>query len=718
MMSQLIKILSILIVTSASDLIISINGQIVSSVVGSLCNKTAQCSSSCGKIIYCDGDKIPNEGVDCPASHPYCVTDVRADRCSNRPDPNNAACDDGQDSAADFFCTDIGYFPDPLNCRNYYICSYDPLTQDITPKLYTCPVNHIFNYANTKECYRYINPPASMCPNITCNGQASSYPIVHPRNRDYYYFCMPHPLKPDENRFLPIMFRCEEGWVFNGRKCVYDCSRRGNGRFSMSSSETNYYELSFLCATIQAQYCGNFPLKNVKCVSCTEFVICNGETQLGPKQSCHSTQRYCDSGKGNDFCSNTIDFNNLFCTTTQFKCTQPGYYPSPYNCREYFECYNIDTGGNEELIPQKRSCSDKQFYNSKTKLCTTLTSVAQCNTVSCNKDNVGFSPYKPDPQYYHFCTEDSSITDVVMLRCNDKETFTNAKGCRFHCPSIGRHAHEDKTRYYECRGLGVDNYDVENTKHCSGQLFDSFTAALLNIEPAAAEAETCKTDNFLECNAACDSFNFCNGAGSTPSGSQLCAAATPYCETTPTGAQCQATEGTVCKPAPLKSCTGIGYYPDLTNCSNYAVCGGDKTAPIITYTCPTGFYYSSKDTFCKKGLTCAKVTCPTTNSLVAPLAADPQYYYFCQPNKAPIVYKCKDNMEFKVGSGCTFVCPSEGRFNIDGKTYYFCYRDGTILKYSILACSETSTFDDTLKMCVGTPSEPETDPGTAPEGGI
>lgn len=96
------------------QLLATIEGQSV--IVGSACNKTAQCSTTCGKIIYCENEKIPNEGVDCPLSHPHCVSDVRADRCSNQPDPTRQECSNKQD---DFFCTDIGYFPGIYKFKAY-----------------------------------------------------------------------------------------------------------------------------------------------------------------------------------------------------------------------------------------------------------------------------------------------------------------------------------------------------------------------------------------------------------------------------------------------------------------------------------------------------------------------------------------------------------------------------------------------------------------------
>lgn len=58
---------------------------------------------------------------------------------------------------------------------------------------------------------------------------------------------MPHPMIPGDT-YVPIMFRCENGWTFNGRKCVYNCVREG--RFRVVGSDTQYYE----CNIVNGRY--------------------------------------------------------------------------------------------------------------------------------------------------------------------------------------------------------------------------------------------------------------------------------------------------------------------------------------------------------------------------------------------------------------------------------------------------------------------------------
>ncbi|XP_063708881.1 uncharacterized protein LOC134837436 [Culicoides brevitarsis] len=231
----------------------------------------------------------------------------------------------------------------------------------------------------------------------------------------------------------------------------------------------NFVAFSCLFVTLASAAC----TKTLKCVDCNKFEICVGNSTT--TSSCPSSQRYCTTGVADDFCSSTLESGNTACNsvTKNFQCTRPGYFPSPYNCSEYFECFYYPVEeSNIELIFFKKTCNEKYYYNSKQKMCVKQTSAAQCTSVSCTTSNLGFFPYKADTQYYHFCAEDIASNDVLMFRCDDGETFTAESGCRFHCPAIGRYAHEDVTKYYECTAAGVNNYTIGK---CWSGVFDKVT---------------------------------------------------------------------------------------------------------------------------------------------------------------------------------------------------------------------------------------------------
>lgn len=163
------------------------------------------------------------------------MTDATADYCSNRPDSQRRVCADQlPQKETDFYCTSEGYFPDPTNCSSYIICYLDN-TGTLVPRRYNCPNKHfIFNYYGNKECSSYSNPPPSLCPVLNCTNDFNSFLKVYPRNTQYYYFCL-----PDSSGIgKPIVFRCENGWTFNGQRCVYSCPREGN--FALSGNNTEF----------------------------------------------------------------------------------------------------------------------------------------------------------------------------------------------------------------------------------------------------------------------------------------------------------------------------------------------------------------------------------------------------------------------------------------------------------------------------------------------
>uniref|UniRef100_A0A336M6D6 CSON010817 protein n=1 Tax=Culicoides sonorensis TaxID=179676 RepID=A0A336M6D6_CULSO len=229
------------------------------------------------------------------------------------------------------------------------------------------------------------------------------------------------------------------------------------------------------------------------------------------------------------------------------------------------------------------------------------------------------------------------------------------------------------------------------------------------VSPAeGTEEKACRNANQVQCNAACNSIIVCLGADTDPIATAQCGPTTPYCETIGTTATCQATPGTGCKPSNTQnSCTGEGYFPDVTDCTKYTLCDKADSPPLFNYQCPAGFVYFSSEAYCRRAIPCVKVTCPTTNSTIAPYTPNPEFYYVCQPGQAPIVRKCEKNWQYRAGSGCTFICPGEGRFFRTTNSYYFCYRDGTVLKSEVYSCPEGTSFDETLERCKTTPPPTE-----------
>lgn len=215
---------------------------------------------------------------------------------------------------------------------------------------------------------------------------------------------------------------------------------------------------------------------------CSEFNFCGQLKE--EKLSCPSAQPYCSKGKSSDFCSAQIDGSNEACKTVpgnDFKCTSVGYFPDPFSCSKFHLCYS---GG---LLSQECDDPNKQYYNSKSKTCLTLTApTTQCITLRCSSANAGFYVYQPDDQLYYTCLEktlagppETKSYVLDMFRCAQGETYVAGKSCWYRCPGVSRYPHENKQKYYKCLVLNGD-YTVETcpgtstfnpvTKQCDLQL--------------------------------------------------------------------------------------------------------------------------------------------------------------------------------------------------------------------------------------------------------
>ena len=81
--------------------------------------QTTRCSD-CTTVLTCSrlGNIFrPVTTTTCPAATPYCldgtcVADLPGDECNTPPEPTSK-----------FVCNGDGYFPDPADCKMYYLCA-------------------------------------------------------------------------------------------------------------------------------------------------------------------------------------------------------------------------------------------------------------------------------------------------------------------------------------------------------------------------------------------------------------------------------------------------------------------------------------------------------------------------------------------------------------------------------------------------------------------
>lgn len=189
----------------------------------------------------------------------------------------------------------------------------------------------------------------------------------------------------------------------------------------------------------------------------------------------------------------------------------------------------------------------------------------------------------------------------------------------------------------------------------------------------------------------------------TPLSLISCPSSLPYCNAGICGDK-PSSSATCTVPTPTFKCTGVGYFPDPVDCKKFYYCSAESTTTwkLRTYTCPTGFAFSTAKNNCQKTIAaCQTFTCTKANQMVV-YKQNPAYYGFCTGTSVATsmpVFKCPDttSMAYNVKTyGCEYQCKAEGYFtdSLDESKYYFCYREATVYKYIHEACPEGYLFRD------------------------
>ena len=125
----------------------------------------------------------------------------------------------------DFVCTSKGYFPDPDDCRKFYICVNEKATE------YPCPTNYVYNHQKN-ACVRQ-NVIAD-CVVIKCKYTSVMEYVLYPTDPSVYGLCVRgHPI---------VMFKClqEEQFDTTLAKCTFVCKREG--LFAVTGNPRKYRE--------------------------------------------------------------------------------------------------------------------------------------------------------------------------------------------------------------------------------------------------------------------------------------------------------------------------------------------------------------------------------------------------------------------------------------------------------------------------------------------
>lgn len=156
-------------------------------------------------------------------------------------------------------------------------------------------------------------------------------------------------------------------------------------------------------------------------------------------------------------------------------------------------------------------------------------------------------------------------------------------------------------------------------------------------------------------------------------------------------------------------CTGVGIFPDPTDCNVYHYCPARNRFSWVQV-CPPdyAFAYTSpaaSDRFpCKQIKTeakdCVKISCSSSGDTLKSYGTSKIFYGICSGEGRVAMVKCSDGATFN-GTECVFKCAKEGLYpnTVDPSQYYQCYFAGKTLVVRAKNCPEGRTFDTSLMVC-------------------
>ncbi|KAG5681071.1 hypothetical protein PVAND_010537 [Polypedilum vanderplanki] len=204
----------------------------------SFCNDQNNCNATA--VILCFGNGLGTT-IPCANSQPYCIVSDKGDSCTSTNPCSSSSSNGGATSL--FQCTSVGYYPNPLNCSQYFFCSTNENKTEFVPTLYNCPNGNVFSPSTGSYCTRYNswlnNCKTVNCQNATQNVTQKYIQISYGFNSQYYALCI-----AGNDPTYPLIFVCPANTVPNLNSfpaiCDYRCWR--TGFFENTLDNSKYFE--------------------------------------------------------------------------------------------------------------------------------------------------------------------------------------------------------------------------------------------------------------------------------------------------------------------------------------------------------------------------------------------------------------------------------------------------------------------------------------------
>ncbi|XP_065090527.1 uncharacterized protein LOC135711580 [Ochlerotatus camptorhynchus] len=204
----------------------------------------------------------------------------------------------------------------------------------------------------------------------------------------------------------------------------------------------------------------------------------------------------------------------------------------------------------------------------------------------------------------------------------------------------------------------------------------------------------------------CNNVLVCLGSASAEKNCKVASPSTPFC----VDGACSATPNTAdgCFP-PSLTCTGVGFYPDPSNCQIYHYCEGiDQDSSV--YECAPNYVYNAATNLCKQKVyaaDCVTVQCDQ-RKVFSNYGTSKQYFAYCEFTADVVtsisMLQCAPYSNFD-GTSCVFTCPKAGNFqHSDATKYYQCYLSGGKFVYLVQSCTTGKNFDQERQVCITAPA--------------